>query len=93
MSTERKRKFVVLTVTERCNLDCVYCFEKAKTSAVMDKLHEVVGRLSAEHPKDELECAGPIENSGICKPCKGGCGSLTQILSIVPDEAPVYSTE
>lgn len=34
--TEPKRRFVVLTVTERCNLDCVYCFERAKGGTVMD---------------------------------------------------------
>lgn len=33
---EKKRKIVVLTITEDCNLDCVYCFEKAKTKKVMD---------------------------------------------------------
>lgn len=33
---ELKRKIVMLTLTENCNLDCVYCFEKAKTKKVMD---------------------------------------------------------
>lgn len=33
---EFKRRFIVLTLTENCNLDCVYCYEKAKTKAVMD---------------------------------------------------------
>lgn len=33
---ELKRKIVMLTLTENCNLACVYCFEKAKTKKVMD---------------------------------------------------------
>lgn len=33
--TDTKRKIVILTVTERCNLDCVYCYETAKTRNVM----------------------------------------------------------
>ncbi len=32
---EPKRKIVMLTLTENCNLNCVYCFEKAKTKKVM----------------------------------------------------------
>ena len=32
---ETRRKIVVLTLTENCNLDCVYCFEKAKTRKAM----------------------------------------------------------
>jgi len=31
-----RRKVVMLTLTENCNLSCVYCFEKAKTKKVMD---------------------------------------------------------
>lgn len=31
-----KRKIVILTLTENCNLDCIYCFEKAKTKKVMN---------------------------------------------------------
>jgi uncharacterized protein len=31
-----KRKLVMLTITENCNLDCVYCYEKDKTKRVMD---------------------------------------------------------
>lgn len=31
----KNRKVVVLTLTESCNLDCVYCFEKAKTKGTM----------------------------------------------------------
>jgi len=34
--TELKRKIVMLTLTENCNLSCVYCFEKAKTKKVMN---------------------------------------------------------
>lgn len=34
--SELKRKVVMLTLTENCNLACVYCFEKAKTKKVMD---------------------------------------------------------
>lgn len=34
-SVEPKRKIVMLTLTENCNLNCVYCFEKAKTKKVM----------------------------------------------------------
>jgi uncharacterized protein len=33
--SEQRRKIVVLTLTENCNLDCVYCFEKAKTKKAM----------------------------------------------------------
>jgi radical SAM protein with 4Fe4S-binding SPASM domain len=33
---EQKRKMVMLTITENCNLDCIYCFEKKKTKNVMD---------------------------------------------------------
>jgi len=33
---EKKRKIVVLTITEYCNLSCVYCFEKAKTKKAMN---------------------------------------------------------
>lgn len=35
-SSELKRKIVMLTLTENCNLSCVYCFEKEKTKMVMD---------------------------------------------------------
>ena len=31
----RRRKTVMLTLTEACNLDCVYCFERAKTNRTM----------------------------------------------------------
>lgn len=34
-NNELKRKIVMLTLTENCNLSCVYCFEKAKTKKVM----------------------------------------------------------
>jgi len=34
-TTKPKRKIVMLTLTENCNLNCVYCFEKAKTKKVM----------------------------------------------------------
>lgn len=34
--TELKRKIVMLTITEDCNLDCIYCFEKAKSKKYMD---------------------------------------------------------
>lgn len=30
-----KRKIVMLTITENCNLNCVYCFEKSKTKKEM----------------------------------------------------------
>jgi len=33
--TAERRKIVVLTLTENCNLDCAYCFEKAKTKKAM----------------------------------------------------------
>lgn len=33
---EKKRKIVVLTLTEYCNLDCDYCFEKNKSKKFMD---------------------------------------------------------
>ena len=33
---ELKRKIVMLTITEDCNLDCIYCFEKAKSKKNMD---------------------------------------------------------
>lgn len=36
MHTAKRRKFVVLTVTERCNLNCAYCFEGAKSEKTMD---------------------------------------------------------
>ncbi len=32
---EKNRKIIVLTLTENCNLDCMYCFEKAKTKGTM----------------------------------------------------------
>lgn len=35
-NSKQKRKIVMLTITENCNLDCVYCFEKAKTTKAMD---------------------------------------------------------
>ena len=35
MNLEKKRKIVMLILTENCNLSCVYCFEKAKTKAKM----------------------------------------------------------
>lgn len=34
--TEKKRKLVVLTLTEDCNLNCDYCFQKNKTHKFMD---------------------------------------------------------
>jgi sulfatase maturation enzyme AslB (radical SAM superfamily) len=34
--TQLKRKIVMLTLTENCNLSCIYCFEKTKTKKVMD---------------------------------------------------------
>ena len=33
---ETDHKDITLTLTERCNLDCVYCYEKSKTSRDMD---------------------------------------------------------
>lgn len=33
---EPKKRIVILTVTEFCNLDCSYCYEKSKTRKVMD---------------------------------------------------------
>ncbi len=33
--TELKRKIVILTITEACNLKCTYCFETKKTKKVM----------------------------------------------------------
>lgn len=35
-TTEKNRKIVMLTVTEACNLDCVYCYEKHKSNAEMN---------------------------------------------------------
>lgn len=32
----KNRKIVMLTVTESCNLDCFYCYEKNKSNAKMD---------------------------------------------------------
>ena len=34
-SLEKKRKILTLTITEFCNLDCVYCYERKKSSRVM----------------------------------------------------------
>src|ERR1035441_5737263 len=34
-ATQRRRKTVVLTIAECCNLSCVYCFETAKTRKLM----------------------------------------------------------
>ncbi|MCK5062183.1 4Fe-4S cluster-binding domain-containing protein [Candidatus Parcubacteria bacterium] len=34
--TEIKRKIVILTITEACNLKCSYCFETEKTEKVMN---------------------------------------------------------
>lgn len=36
IKSDIKRKIAMLTITEHCNLDCVYCFEKSKTKKVMD---------------------------------------------------------
>lgn len=38
-----KRKIVILTLTENCNLDCIYCFEKAKTKKLMVAILEKIG--------------------------------------------------
>ena len=35
-SEQNKRKLVMLTVTESCNLHCLYCYETAKTNTSMD---------------------------------------------------------
>lgn len=35
IESDKKRKIVVLTLTENCNLECVYCFEKEKTRRTM----------------------------------------------------------
>jgi len=43
---EPKRKIVVLTITEQCNLNCIYCFEKAKTSKTMSL---DVAKAAVEH--------------------------------------------
>jgi uncharacterized protein len=33
---DKRRKIVMLTITEDCNLNCIYCFENAKTKKAMD---------------------------------------------------------
>ncbi len=33
---EKNRRIVMLTIAESCNLDCLYCYEQAKTPAFMD---------------------------------------------------------
>lgn len=33
---EPRRRLVMLTITEACNLDCLYCYEKSKTPRSMD---------------------------------------------------------
>ena len=33
---ERKKKTVMLTLTEFCNLNCTYCYEKNKSLKTMD---------------------------------------------------------
>lgn len=58
---------------------------------VLNKLHDLMEQLAAEHPKAELERVAPIVNSGICKPCKGGCGSLNSILGVTLDGSQVHS--
>lgn len=52
------RKIVVLTLTERCNLACVYCFESAKTQAVMT---EDVAKAAIEYEFTHSEGFDEIE--------------------------------
>ncbi len=33
---DEKRKIVTLTITERCNLNCIYCYENNKSNRVID---------------------------------------------------------
>lgn len=53
-----RRRFLVLTLTDRCNLDCVYCFEQSKGRATMplEVAKSAIQREFANSPDfDEIE--------------------------------------
>src|ERR1017187_10500315 len=57
-TTDGKRRLVMLTITESCNLNCRYCYETAKTNAFMDlQMAKDVVRDEFEHASkfDEIE--------------------------------------
>ncbi len=52
------RRIVILTITEHCNLDCVYCYEKAKTKKTMtlDRAKEIIAfEFENSNEFDEIE--------------------------------------
>lgn len=52
------RRIVILTVTESCNLNCVYCYEKSKTKREMsiEKAKEIISYEFENSPTfDEIE--------------------------------------
>ena len=56
--TEKSRKRVVqITITERCNLNCVYCYEHAKdcNSLTVDQVKEILLHELTDTRFDELE--------------------------------------
>lgn len=55
---ERKKKTVMLTLTEFCNLNCTYCYEKNKSLKTMDydvAMHILEKELTKEDGYDECE--------------------------------------
>lgn len=54
----RKRRFVVLTMTDSCNLNCTYCFERAKTPRHMALQ---VAKNAVEHEFRTSDCFDEIE--------------------------------
>lgn len=51
------RKHIFLSITERCNLNCVYCFEKSKRKDVMsfEKAIEIIEREMYDEETDDLD--------------------------------------
>ena len=50
-----KIKYMMLTLTDKCNLQCIYCYEKNKTDAVMDKDFAIQAIEAELNGNDEYE--------------------------------------
>lgn len=55
-----KTRYMMLTLTDECNLNCTYCYEKHKSKAVMDKdfaIHAIESELNSDNEYDLVEIA------------------------------------
>ncbi len=59
----------------------------------MNKLDVILDCLSADHAEIELACALPTGESSMCKPCKGGCGSIGSLIGVSLEGIPVPAAD